>query len=162
MAAARRLAARSGGRVTVRQVQRANVRKYRTSADAEAALESLVGLGLGFSFVPISIAALAGVRSSEAGLASGLFNTTQQIGGAVGLAVATTIATTFTNRYVDSHAAVNAGSPAALNYGFEIAFYVLAALAGVGAVLSAVLLESKPTAEDVEVAPGVAELEAAA
>src|SRR5438477_619934 len=47
----------------------------------------LVGVGLGFSFVPISIAALAGVRPAEAGLASGLFNTTQQIGGALGIAV---------------------------------------------------------------------------
>lgn len=43
----RRLATRTGGRVTVRRVQRANVRKYRTSADAEAALDALVGLGLG-------------------------------------------------------------------------------------------------------------------
>src|SRR6266850_1559570 len=53
----------------------------------------LVGVGLGFSFVPISIAALAGVRPAEAGLASGLFNTSQQIGGALGIAVLSTIAT---------------------------------------------------------------------
>src|SRR5213082_3266979 len=57
----------------------------------------LVGVGLGFSFVPISIAALAGVRPSEAGLASGLFNTTQQIGGALGIAVLSTIATSRTS-----------------------------------------------------------------
>src|SRR6266581_2875913 len=56
----------------------------------------LVGVGLGFSFVPISIAALAGVRPAEAGLASGLFNTTQQIGGALGIAVLSTIATSRT------------------------------------------------------------------
>src|SRR5256714_7982700 len=53
----------------------------------------LVGVGLGFSFVPISIAALAGVRPAEAGLASGLFNTSQQIGGALGIAALSTIAT---------------------------------------------------------------------
>ena len=53
----------------------------------------LVGVGLGFSFVPISIAALAGVRPAEAGLASGLFNTSQQIGGALGIALLSTIAT---------------------------------------------------------------------
>ena len=99
----------------------------------------LSGIGLAFAFVPMTIAALVGVREADAGIASGLINTSQQIGGAVGLAVATTIATTFTGRYVDSHAAVTAGSPAALNYGFEITFYVLAGLAALAAVLAAVL-----------------------
>ena len=65
----------------------------------------LSGIGLAFAFVPMTIAALVGVRQADAGIASGLINTSQQIGGAVGLAVATTIATTFTGRYVDSHAA---------------------------------------------------------
>jgi EmrB/QacA subfamily drug resistance transporter len=54
----------------------------------------LIGAGLGFSFVPISIAALAGVQSGEAGLASGLFNTSQQIGGALGIAALSAVATT--------------------------------------------------------------------
>jgi EmrB/QacA subfamily drug resistance transporter len=101
----------------------------------------LSGIGLAFAFVPMTIAALFGVRESDAGIASGLINTSQQIGAAVGLAEATTIATTFTGRYVDSHAAVSAGSPAALNYGFEITFYVLAGLAALAAVLAAVLVE---------------------
>jgi EmrB/QacA subfamily drug resistance transporter len=101
----------------------------------------LSGIGLALAFVPMTIAALVGVKEADAGIASGLINTSQQIGGAVGLAVATTIATTFTSRYVDSHAAVTAGSPAALNYGFEIAFYVLAGLAALAAVLAAVLIE---------------------
>ena len=52
-----------------------------------------IGIGLGFSFVPVSIAALAGVTQHEAGLASGLFNTSQQIGGALGVAVFSTVAT---------------------------------------------------------------------
>ena len=52
-----------------------------------------IGIGLGFSFVPVSIAALAGVTRHEAGLASGLFNTSQQIGGALGVAVLSTVAT---------------------------------------------------------------------
>ena len=56
----------------------------------------LIAVGLGFSFVSISIAALAGVHHSEAGLASGLINTSQQIGGALGLAVLATVATTQT------------------------------------------------------------------
>ena len=53
----------------------------------------LVGVGIGFAFVPISIAALAGVRMNEMGLASGLINTSQQIGGALGIAALSTIAT---------------------------------------------------------------------
>src|SRR5207247_7281048 len=56
----------------------------------------LVGVGLGFSFVPISIAALAGVRPAEAGLASGLFNPSPPIGGALGIAALSTIATSRT------------------------------------------------------------------
>src|SRR6188472_1361516 len=52
----------------------------------------IIGVGIGFSFVPISIAALAGVTPSEAGLASGLINTSQQIGGALGIAALSTIA----------------------------------------------------------------------
>jgi EmrB/QacA subfamily drug resistance transporter len=120
------------------------------------------GLGLALAFVPMSIGALTGVREADAGVASGLINTTQQIGGAIGVAVATTIATTFTARYVDNHVGVSAGSGPALTHGFQVAFYVLAALAAAGAVLSALLLESKPTIEAIETAPEVAELEAAA
>jgi EmrB/QacA subfamily drug resistance transporter len=120
------------------------------------------GLGLALAFVPMSIGALTGVRQADAGIASGLINTTQQIGGAVGVALATTIATTFTTRYVDAHAGTNAFSGAALTHGFQIAFYVLAALAGLGAVLAAVMIESKPLEPAVELTPDAAlELEAA-
>ena len=62
----------------------------------------LIGVGLGFSFVPVSIAALAGIESREAGLASGLINTNQQIGGAIGLAILTTVATTRTDNLLDA------------------------------------------------------------
>jgi EmrB/QacA subfamily drug resistance transporter len=102
------------------------------------------GLGLALAFVPMSIGGLTGVSEAEAGIASGLINTTQQIGGAIGVAVATTVATTFTTRYVDAHAGTSAFSGAALTHGFQIAFYVLAALAALGALLAAVMLESKP------------------
>jgi EmrB/QacA subfamily drug resistance transporter len=120
------------------------------------------GLGLALAFVPMSIGALTGVRQADAGIASGLINTTQQIGGAVGVALATTIATTFTTRYVDAHAGTNAFSGAALTHGFQIAFYVLAALAGLGAVLAALMLESKPAEPEVQLAGDAAlELEAA-
>ena len=113
----------------------------------------LSGIGLAFAFVPMSIGALTGVREDEAGIASGLINTTQQIGGAIGVAVATTIATTWTSRYVDSHAGLTASSGAALTHGFQIAFYVLAALAAAGAVLSALMLEPRPAKAELELAP---------
>src|SRR5207253_11411346 len=72
-------------------------------------------------------------------------NTTQLIGGAIGVAAVTTVATTFTNRYVDSHAGITALSGAALTHGFQIAFYVLAATAAVGAVIAALLIEPQPS-----------------
>jgi EmrB/QacA subfamily drug resistance transporter len=102
------------------------------------------GLGLALAFVPMAIGALTGVRPADAGIASGLINTTQQIGGAVGVAAATTIATTFTNHYVHSHAGTAAFSGPALTYGFQIAFYVLAATAAMGAVLASLLIEPQP------------------
>src|SRR5690242_6082091 len=99
------------------------------------------GLGLAFVFIPMSIGALTGVRPADAGIASGLINTTQQIGGAIGVAAATTIATMFTTHYVHSHVGTTAFSGAALTHGFQIAFYVLATTAAVGAVVAALLIE---------------------
>src|SRR5438094_2864741 len=64
------------------------------------------GLGLALAFVPMSIGALTGVRQADAGIASGLINPNQQIGGAIGVALATTVATTFTTHYVHSHPGV--------------------------------------------------------
>ena len=120
------------------------------------------GLGLALSFVPMSIGALAGVRESEAGIASGLINTTQQVGGAIGVAVATTIATTFTAHYVSSHPGSSPLGAAALTQGFHEAFYVLAGIAAVGAVLAAVMLERRPSQRSVGFGEDViAELEAA-
>jgi MFS family permease len=102
------------------------------------------GLGLALVFIPMSIGALTGVRPADAGVASGLISTSQQIGGAVGVAAATTIATTFTNHYVHSHAGAAAFGGQALTHGFQIAFYALAATAAVGAGLAALLIESQP------------------
>jgi EmrB/QacA subfamily drug resistance transporter len=120
------------------------------------------GLGLAFAFVPMSIGALTGVSGEDAGVASGLINTNQQIGGAIGVAAATTIATTFTSHYVDSHTGASALSGAALTHGFEIAFYVLAGIALAGAVVAGLLLEPKPPEAEVEIAPdAVPQLEAA-
>jgi EmrB/QacA subfamily drug resistance transporter len=122
------------------------------------------GVGLALAFIPISIGGLTGVRPSDAGIASGLINTSQQIGGAIGVAAATTIATTFTSRYLDSHpGAAPLGGPA-LTHGFQIAFYALAAVAALGAVLAAVLVEPRaaaPKAEVVEIPAALPESEAA-
>jgi EmrB/QacA subfamily drug resistance transporter len=112
----------------------------------------LSGIGLALSFVPMVIGGLTGVKQSDAGVASGLFNTSQQIGGAIGVAVATTIATTFTTRFVDDHAGSTLVGGNALTHGFEIAFYVLAALMLLGAVIAATFIESKPAAPQEEVA----------
>jgi sugar phosphate permease len=97
---------------------------------------------------------------ADAGIASGLINTSQQIGGAIGVAVATTVATTFTARYLDDHTGAGSFSPAALTHGFSAAFYVLAGMTAVGALIAAVMLESKP-AEAVELGLEAFELEEA-
>ena len=81
-----------------------------------------------FAFVSLTIAALAGTRPHEAGLASGLINTSQQIGGAVGIAILSTVATTTTTDAVKSGTAV----PSALTEGFQNAFWVGAAVTFVG------------------------------
>jgi EmrB/QacA subfamily drug resistance transporter len=96
----------------------------------------LIGVGLGFSFVPISIAALAGIQPHEAGLASGLINTNQQIGGAIGLAILTTVATTKT----DDEIAAGAAHPAALVSGFQLAFWVAAAFSVIGLLTTLIVL----------------------
>ena len=103
----------------------------------------LSGVGLALAFVSMSIGALTGVEQSEAGVASGLINTSQQIGGAIGVAAATTIATTFTARYVDAHSGASDLSGAALTHGFQVAFYALAAIAAAGAVIAAAMTESR-------------------
>jgi EmrB/QacA subfamily drug resistance transporter len=108
----------------------------------------LSGLGLALAFVPMSIGGLTGVRPADAGIASGLINTTQQIGGAIGVAVATTVATTFTNHYVAAHPGSSVSGGAALTHGFQIAFYVLAALAILGALVAAVMVESTPAEQE--------------
>ena len=89
----------------------------------------IIGVGTAFAFVPVSIAALAGVAEHEAGLASGLINTSQQLGGAVGVAVASTIAATHASTLLHQGAA----PAAALTGGFHWAFWACG-LIGLAAV----------------------------
>jgi EmrB/QacA subfamily drug resistance transporter len=109
----------------------------------------LVGFGLALAFIPVSIAALAGVGPREAGLASGLLNTSQQIGGAIGVAVASSIAVSRA-----THLLHTGSSPAsALTSGYALAFWVVAGIsaAGVVAALGLVRDEDVEEVEAVEV-----------
>jgi EmrB/QacA subfamily drug resistance transporter len=106
----------------------------------------LIAVGLGFSFVPISIAALAGVRSEQAGLASGLFNTSQQIGGALGIAALSAVATSTTEDAVASGTAV----PTALTDGFERAFIWGGIVAALGILVALVLVRRSELEAPVE------------
>jgi Na+/melibiose symporter-like transporter len=81
----------------------------------------VAGAGTAFAFIPISIAALAGVKEHQAGLASGLLNTSQQLGGAIGIAIASSVAASHTQTLLHAgHAA-----PSALTGGFQQALWVL-------------------------------------
>ncbi|MGO9909532.1 MAG: MFS transporter [Solirubrobacteraceae bacterium] len=86
---------------------------------------AVAGAGTAFSFIPISIAALAGIHEHQAGLASGLLNTSQQLGGAIGIAIASSVAASHTRALAHAGNAV----PAALTGGFQHAFWVLGAIA---------------------------------
>ncbi len=99
----------------------------------------IIALGMALCFVPISIAALAGVQQAEAGIASGLINTSQQIGGAVGIALLSTIAISRTENEVAAGTAV----PQALTSGFQLAFWVGAGIALVGVVAALVLIRQE-------------------
>jgi EmrB/QacA subfamily drug resistance transporter len=114
----------------------------------------LIALGVGFSFVPVSIAALAGVESAEAGLASGLINTSQQIGGALGIAALSTIATSRT----DDALAGGATQTSALVSGFQGAFVATVIVAGLGIAVALTLIrrdELEQTAEHVAAEPAL-------
>jgi EmrB/QacA subfamily drug resistance transporter len=94
----------------------------------------LAGIGLGFSFVPVQIASLIGVTHDEAGIASGLINTSQQVGGALGVAVLSTITFTRYDSYLGDHGNNLALIPNALVDGFHVAFLVGAGMALIGLV----------------------------
>jgi EmrB/QacA subfamily drug resistance transporter len=104
----------------------------------------IIGLAIPFAFVPISIAAFAGTKQQEAGLASGLMNTSQQIGGAVGIAILSTIATSTTSDAVSTGTQV----PVALTDGFQAAFWAGAGIAVVGMLVSIFLVRGRDLQPD--------------
>jgi len=119
----------------------------------------LAAFGLGFAFVPVTIAAVTGTKPNEAGLASGLINTAQQVGGALGLAVLVAVA----NGRTDSVLRGGQHSLAiARTEGFQDAFLVGAGLALLAAILAATLISSRDSREHARAAQaGVAEAVAA-
>jgi predicted MFS family arabinose efflux permease len=107
-----------------------------------------MSIGMGATFVPMTLVATTNVEADDAGLASGIFNTSQQIGGALGLAILSTLATDRTSSVLAglTGAPSAAQQQAALVEGFQLAFLVSAALIAVGAVLVAVLLRRRDVA----------------
>jgi EmrB/QacA subfamily drug resistance transporter len=113
----------------------------------------LFGFGLAFAFIPVSIAALAGVGPREAGLASGLLNTAQQVGGAIGVALATSVAVSHTTHLLKT----GSSQAAALTSGYALAFWVIAGISAAGAVAALVLVKNEiPGAESAQSSPGLA------
>jgi len=102
--------------------------------------------GLGFAFVPMTIAAVAGVEPHEAGLASGMINTSQQVGGALGLAILAAVANSRTDSVVEAGSSL----PVALTEGFQTALMVGSAFAVLGAVLALLLVDGREVEENVD------------
>jgi len=109
----------------------------------------LVAVGLGFSFVSVTIAAVTGVRPDQAGLASGLINTNQQVGGALGLAITATIANSVTTGLFEEG---ERNRVVALTEGFQDAFLACAGIALLGAILAATLISSRDSSEQAKAA----------
>ncbi len=109
----------------------------------------LVAIGLGLGFVTSTIAGVAGVKPREQGLASGMINTSQQLGGALGLAILATIATTRTNNVL---ATGQASLPHALTDGFQAAFLGGAIIAALGFVATLVLIRTRDSRAYLEMA----------
>jgi EmrB/QacA subfamily drug resistance transporter len=100
-----------------------------------------LSLGMGLTFVPITLLGTGGVKGEDAGLASGLFNTAQQVGGSLGLAILSTLAASQTGSLL--HGSTGAGAFAARVSGYHVAFAAAAVMLAIGAVLMAVVLRPR-------------------
>jgi hypothetical protein len=113
----------------------------------------IAGLGTAFAFIPVSIAGLAGVGEHEAGLASGLLNTSQQLGGAIGVAIASTVAASHFKTLLHS----GATTPTALTGGFQLALWVCGAIGLAAVPLTFLLIRGDdPATIAVEAQPALA------
>jgi EmrB/QacA subfamily drug resistance transporter len=122
----------------------------RTTAGGDYVTELLpsllaIAFGMGLTFVPLTLIATTNVDRKDAGLASGLFNTSQQVGGALGLAILSTLAASKTSSVLGdiSGVATPADHASALVAGYHVAYWAGAALILAGAVLMATLIRSK-------------------
>jgi hypothetical protein len=104
-----------------------------------------LSIGMGLVFVPLTLMATSGVSADDAGLASGLFNTAQQVGGSLGLAILATLAASRTSHLVSSHAA--ATHAAATVSGYHVAFLAAAIMLFAATVLLVVALRKRHLAE---------------
>jgi EmrB/QacA subfamily drug resistance transporter len=102
----------------------------------------LVAAGIAMSIVPSTIAATQGAKPGQAGLASGLVNTSRQVGGGLGLAILITLATQHTTHLIGSGQQV----PDALTHGFRLAFVISACVAGLATVMALLLIPKAPVA----------------
>src|SRR5262252_8618203 len=108
----------------------------------------LIGFGLPFTFIPVSIAALAGVSYDEAGLASGLINTAQQIGGAIGIAICASVSVSRFNHLIKLHGPSYYAQ--AFTSGTALAFWVLVGISVAALVASLVLIKQEEIAPEPE------------
>ncbi|HEU4599024.1 MAG TPA: MFS transporter, partial [Solirubrobacterales bacterium] len=106
----------------------------------------LLGVGIGISFPSLMTLAMSGATPSDAGLASGIVNTSAQVGGAIGLAVLATLAAGRTSSLEEAGASVNA----ALNSGFHLAYLVGAGLVAVALAIAVLVLRYEPVPEGAE------------
>ncbi len=114
-----------------------------------------MSVGIGLTFVPVSSVALSGIGQHDAGVASAMVNTTQQVGGSLGTALLNTIFTTAAASYITAHVAtqgLDAAKEHGAIHGYNVAFTASAILLGLGALLSFLFIrkpvEIKPDAED--------------
>jgi MFS family permease len=104
--------------------------------------EIVASLGGGLVFVALSSTALIGVANADAGVASALVNTTQQVGGSLGVALLSTVAATATANYLTNHGATSVTRSAAVVHGYTVAFALSAGLLGAGAVAALLLVRA--------------------
>jgi hypothetical protein len=117
--------------------------------------EVVTSLGLGLAFVPLTSAALVGIKPADAGVASGLVNATQQVGNSLGAALLNTIAASATASFLSSHGSSAVARATGLVHGYISAFIVGAVFLGVGAVTSLLLVRARRQdgTTDAEAAP---------